>query len=119
MKKLLIIWAMICCMFTANAQQTDIQKSIEEGIKNSIRQTENHEWKEAFATCRDLDALIHAHEKSTKKQVPELHYQVSKERLRMYMRLNNAEQCQLQVDKMEDWANKAKQNALSEDLLMT
>ena len=119
MKKPLIIWAMICCMFTANAQQTDIQKSIEEGIKNSIRQTESHEWKEAFATCRDLDALIHAHEKSTKKQVPELHYQVSKERLRMYMRLNNAEQCQLQVDKMEDWANKAKQNALSEDLLMT
>ena len=119
MKKLLIIWAMMCCMFQANAQQTNIQKSIEEGIKNSIRQTENREWKEAFATCRELDALIHAHEKDTKKQAPELHYQVSKERLRMYMRLNNAEQCKLQVEKLEDWANKAQQNTLSEDLLMT
>lgn len=119
MKKQLIIWAMMCCIFSAYAQETNIQKSIEEGIKTSIQQTENREWKEAFATCRELDALIHAHEKGTKKQAPELHYQVSKERLRMYMRLNNAEQSKLQIEKLEDWANQAQQNALSEDLLMT
>ena len=119
MKKQLIIWAMMCCFFSAYAQETNIQKSIEEGIKTSIQQTENREWKEAFATCRELDALIHAHEKGTKKQAPELHYQVSKERLRMYMRLNNAEQSKLQIEKLEDWANQAQQNALSEDLLMT
>ena len=37
----------------------------------------------------------------------------------MYMRLNNAEQCKLQIEKLEDLAERAKQDEVSEDLLMT
>lgn len=92
---------------------------MEDGIKTSIRQTENREWKEAFATCRALDGMIAAEEQKTRKQAPELHYLVSKERLRMYMRLNNAEQSKLQIEKLEDFAGRAKQDEVSEDLLMT
>ena len=80
---------------TLQAQNANLKKSVEECIKTSIQQTENREWKEAFATCRQLDGLIAIQEQKTKKAAPELHYLVSKERLRMYMRLSNKQkECQ-------------------------
>ena len=119
MKKLLIILSFACSLLTVQAQNENLKESVENGIKTSIQQTENREWKDAFATCREMDALIAIEERKTKKAAPELHYLVSKERLRMYMRLNNAEQSKLQVEKLEDYAEKAKSDAVSEDLLMT
>jgi len=119
MKKLLIILSFACCIMAVQAQNVNLKKSVEDGIKTSIQQTENREWKEAFATCRALDGLIAVEEQKTKQAAPELHYLVSKERLRMYMRLNNAEQSKLQIAKLEDFASKAKKDEVSEDLLMT
>ena len=119
MKKILFILSFACCLMAAQAQNANLKKSVEDGIKTSIQQTENREWKEAFATCRELDSMIAIEEQKSKKATPELHYLVSKERLRMYMRLNNAEQCKLQIEKLEDLAERAKQDEVSEDLLMT
>ena len=119
MKKTLFILSFACCLVAAQAQNANLKKSVEDGIKTSIQQTENREWKEAFATCRALDSMIAVEEQKSKKATPELHYLVSKERLRMYMRLNNAEQCKLQIEKLEDLAERAKQDEVSEDLLMT
>ena len=119
MKKILFILSFACCLVAAQAQNANLKKSVEDGIKTSIQQTENREWKEAFATCRALDSMIAVEEQKSKKATPELHYLVSKERLRMYMRLNNAEQCKLQIEKLEDLAERAKQDEVSEDLLMT
>ena len=119
MKKLIIILSLACSLFTVQAQNENLKKTVEDGIKTSIQQTENREWKEAFATCREMDALIAVEERKTKKAAPELHYLVSKERLRMYMRLNNAEQSKLQVEKLEDFAQKAESETVNEDLLMT
>ena len=119
MKKTLFIRSFACCLMAAQAQNANLKKSVEDGIKTSIQQTENREWKEAFATCRELDSMIALEEQKSKKATPELHYLVSKERLRMYMRLNNAEQSKLQIEKLEDFAERAKQDEVSEDLLMT
>ena len=120
MKKLLFILTLACGLITAQAQNADLKKTVEDGIKTSIQQTENREWKEAFATCRQMDALINIEEQKTKKAMPELHYLVSKERLRMYMRLQNKQQeCKEQLEKMEAWAEKANSNEVSEDLLMS
>lgn len=119
MKRLLIILSLACGLTTLQAQNASLKKTVEDGIKTSIQQTENREWKEAFATCRNLDGLIAVEEQKTKQDASELHYLVSKERLRMYMRLNNAEQSKLQIEKLEEYAGKAKQDAVSEDLLMT
>ena len=83
MKKLLIILSFACCIMAVQAQNVNLKKSVEDGIKTSIQQTENREWKEAFATCRALDGLIAVEEQKTKQAAPELHYLVSKERLRM------------------------------------
>ena len=119
MKKLFIILTLACSFMAVQAQNANLKKTVEDGIKTSIQQTENREWKEAFATCREMDALIAVEEQKTKKAAPELHYLVSKERLRMYMRLNNSEQSKLQVEKLEDYAAKAKSDEVSEDLLLT
>ena len=119
MKKTLFILSFACCLMAVQAQNANLKKSVEDGIKTSIQQTENREWKEAFATCRALDSMIALEEQKSKKATPELHYLVSKERLRMYMRLNNAEQSKLQIEKLEDFAERAKQDEVSEDLLMT
>ena len=119
MKELLFILTFACSLMSMQAQNESLKKTVEDGIKTSIQQTENREWKEAFATCRALDGMIAVEEQKSKKAAPELHYLVSKERLRMYMRLNNAEQSKLQIEKLEDYAEKAKQDAVSEDLLMT
>ena len=119
MKKLLFILTFACGLMTLQAQNGNLKKSVEDGIKTSIQQTENREWKEAFATCRALDGMIAVEEQKTKQAAPELHYLVSKERLRMYMRLNNAEQSKLQIQRLEEWSAQAKQDALNEDLLMT
>ncbi|MBE6275577.1 MAG: HAMP domain-containing histidine kinase [Bacteroides sp.] len=119
MKKSILILTLACGLMTAQAQNANLKKSVEDGIKTSIQQTENREWKEAFATCRALDGMIAVEEQKTRKPAPELHYLVSKERLRMYMRLNNAEQSKLQIDRLEEWSAQAKQDAVTEDLLMT
>ena len=119
MKKLLFILTFACSIMTLQAQNANLRKSVEDGIKTSIQQTENREWKEAFATCRALDGMIAVEEQKTKQTAPELHYLVSKERLRMYMRLNNAEQSKLQIERLEEWSAQAKQDAVTEDLLMT
>lgn len=120
MKKLLFILTLACGLMTMQAQNASLRKSVEDGIKTSIQQTENREWSEAFATCRALDGMIAMEEQKSNKPAPELHYLVSKERLRMYMRLiNKQKECQEQLAKMEDWAEKAKSDEVSEDLLMT
>ena len=119
MKKLLFILTFACSLMAMQAQNANLKKTVEDGIKTSIQQTENREWKEAFATCREMDALIATEEQKTKKAAPELHFLVSKERLRMYMRLNKPEQCKEQLEKLEDYAQKAKSAEVNEDLLMT
>lgn len=106
-------------VMAGQAQQSDIRNEVENGIKTSIQQTQNREWKEAFATCRQMDALIYSHEQKTKKTAPDLHYLVSKERLRMYMRLNNDDRCKAQLEQMAVYVDQAKTAALEEDLLLS
>lgn len=119
MKKILFILSFACLTIAGQAQSSNLQKTVEEGIRTSIQQTENREWKEAFATCRQMDALIYADEQKSKQAAPQLHYLVTKERLRMYLRLNNKEQCQKQLNQLKLYADQAKTDALQEDYLMS
>ena len=119
MKKLLFILSLAFYTMVGQAQNANLRQTVEEGIRTSIQQTENREWKEAFATCLEMDALIHIEERKTKMPAPELHYLVTKERLRMYLRLNNNERSKEQLEKMEVYANQSQQVALQEDLLMS
>ena len=103
--------------FNGLVESKSYKRAITEGVKTSILYTENRMWKEAFATCRAMDALIRENEAATGKPNPELHYQVTKERLRMYMRIKNAEQCKNQLNQLEAFAKQIKKQEFTEDLL--
>lgn len=81
--------------FTQYAEQKQINKAVEEGIRVSTLFTQNRQYKEAFATCRQMDALIYYSEQEKKSPEYKLRFMVGKERLRMYTNLKNTEQCKI------------------------
>lgn len=91
--------------FTQLTEKKQYKQAIDEGVRVSILFTENRQYKEAFATCRQMDALIYTNEQETKKANYPLRYQVTKERLRMYTRLKNAEQCKKQLNQLHTYAD--------------
>lgn len=105
--------------FTRLAEQKQIDKAIEEGIRVSTLLTPNRQYKEAFATCRQLDALIYQSEQAKKSPEYPLRFMVAKERLRMYTNLKNTEQCQRLLAQLHAYADQSKSDALQEELLLT
>lgn len=114
----LIAMVLLACTVTAMAQG-DIRQIVENGINTSNRQTQNHEWSEAFATCRSLDAAIYNYEKSSGKSAPELYYEVAKQRYRMYFRINKHAQVGEQLSRMYTLSEATGSDNIKEDFLMT
>lgn len=110
MRKLILLLMLSCGILSIQAQGS-LKKQVEDGIKTSIRLTEDHEWHEAFATCRALDAAIG-------KGNPELHYLVSKERFRMYSRINKSDDARSQMQLMESYARQSGKDDVIEDMLI-
>ena len=109
MKKIILAICMACCTSAVTAQ--GLRETVEKGVQTSIRQSENHLWREAFATCRALDTKIGGGN-------PELHYLVSNERFRLYTRLNKKGECRSQMEQMENYARASRKNDVIEDMLM-
>ena len=105
--------------FTQLAEQKQINKAVEEGIRVSTLFTQNRQYKEAFATCRQMDALIYYSEQEKKSPEYKLRFMVAKERLRMYTNLKNTEQCKILLNQLHSYADQLKSDALQEELLMT
>ena len=109
MKKIIIALLLACTTLAAPAQS--LKQSVVAGVETSVRQSENHLWREAFTTCRNLDAMIGAGN-------PDLHYLVAKERFRLYFRINKTAEYKAQLALMEQYARASKQNDIIEDMLM-
>ena len=109
MKKFILAISMACCTMAMTAQ--GLRETVEKGVQTSIRQSENHLWREAFATCRALDAKIGGGN-------PDLHYLVSNERFRLYTRLNKKGESRMQMELMENYARASRKNDVIEDMLM-
>lgn len=105
--------------FTQYAEQKQINKAVEEGIRVSTLFTQNRQYKEAFATCRQMDALIYYSEQEKKAPEYKLRFMVAKERLRMYTNLKNTEQCKNLLRLLHTYADQLKSDSLQEELLMT
>lgn len=104
--------------FTQFAEKKQYKQAVEEGIRVCTLFTENKQYKEAFATCRQMDALIYAGEKENQQPNYPLRFLVTKERLRMYTRLKNAEQSKLQLNQLHTYANQIKSDSLTESMLL-
>ena len=57
MRKLILLLMLSGSVLSMQAQSS-LRKQVEDGIKTSISLTEEHEWREAFATCHALDVAI-------------------------------------------------------------
>lgn len=104
--------------YGAFATQENYPKAVECGIRSSSVPSENY-YKEAFDLCRGMDQLVWAGEQKQQKQFYPLRFQITKERLQMYIGLKNAAQAKIQLDKLAETVGLAKNDSLSENLLYT
>ena len=102
--------AMLLACSTMVASAQGLKETIERGVQTSRTQSENHEWREAFATCRALDAQAGTN--------PELKYLVAGERFRLYSRLKKWAESKAQLELMENYARASKKGEVIEDMLM-
>lgn len=106
-------------IFSKLVDQKSYQKAVEEGIGISLSFTQNRAYQEAFATCRQLDALITRVESESGEKQYQLRYLVGKERLRIYMRLKNVEQSDRYLEQLRDCLQELKSDSLKEDFYLT
>lgn len=105
--------------FETFATRGEYEPAVECGIKaNGLYVRENY-YKEGFELCREIDQVIWAGQQKTKKPLYDLRFLITKERLQMYIKLKNAAQAKLQLEKLEETARQAKNELLDEDLLYT
>jgi signal transduction histidine kinase len=105
--------------FTQLCEKKLYNQAIREGVKTSVNYSENRLWKEAFATCRQMDALIASCEQEGGSARYDLRYPVAKERLRMYTVIRNMEQCRGLLGQLHTYVDQLKNDSLREDLLFT
>lgn len=110
MKKILTSLALCLALLPANAQID--RAAVERGVQSSNALVAAHNWSDAFATLRSLDAAIG-------NEHPELHYLVSKQRYMLYSRINRHAEVKEHLAIMEALANRSGDNATIEDMLLT
>ncbi len=103
--------------FEEYAEKGQIDLSVECGTKaTALYYTENN-YKAGFELLRNVDQTIAAEEQKGGGLKPALHYQVTKERLLMYMKMRNSARALEQINTMEDQAKAANDEDLNNDLL--
>lgn len=76
-------------------------------------------YQEAFDLCRQMNQFILTEEQKLQKSLYEQRFQVTKERLEMYIKLKNAAQAQVQLNTLDNLASQAGDEKLSNNLLYT
>lgn len=111
MKRLATIIFAIACLATVTANAQMNRQAVESGISKANNLIAAHNWSEAFATLRSLDAAIG-------EGGPDLHYLVAKQRYSMYSRINKNKEAWAQLVAMEDFSRRSGDSKLIEDLLL-
>ena len=105
--------------YEAFAARENYPQAIECGVWYQCFICQRKLYKEGFELCRDMDQLIWTGEQNQKKVFYDLRFLVNKERLRMYTALKNPARAKTQLNKLEETANLAKNDSLTEVLLYT
>ena len=117
MKRLFLTLIAGCLVILSFAQNSNLRRSVEQGIRRSIELTQNANYKDAFAKCREVQALVIADSQNSNDPHYDLHYLIAKERLRMYNRIRRSDASKQQLDLMESYAKQSKVDTLMTDLL--
>lgn len=102
--------------FAANEQYA---QATECGVQAAALYHRENYYNEAFDLLYSVERTIIGGEQKTGKEMPALRYPVTRERLRMYIKLRKSASAQEQLSKLEGWAKAAKVDSLSTNLLYT
>ena len=105
--------------YEAFASRENYPQAIECGVQANALYVRENFYKEGFELCRDMEQLLWTGEQNKKKVFYDLRFLINKERLQMYTALKNPAQAKTQLDKLEEMANLAKNDSLTEVLLYT
>ena len=105
--------------YEAFASRENYPQAIECGVQANALYVRENFYKEGFELCRDMEQLLWTGEQNKKKVFYDLRVLINKERLQMYTALKNPAQAKTQLDKLEETANLAKNDSLTEVLLYT
>ena len=102
--------------FAANEQYA---QATECGVQAAALYHRENYYNEAFDLLYSVERTIIGGEQKTGKEMPALRYPVTRERLRMYIKLRKTASAKEQLSKLEGWAKAAKVDSLSTNLLYT
>ena len=102
--------------FAANEQYA---QATECGVQAAALYHRENYYNEAFDLLYSVERTIIGGEQKTGKEMPALRYPVTRERLRMYIKLRKTASAKEQLSKLEGWAKAAKVDSLSSNLLYT
>ena len=102
--------------FEGYVSKGQIDEGVACGVKATALYYKENLWNEAFDFLRSVDQHISA-SKTTPANKAALHYQTTKERLQMYIKLRKSESAMNQVKTMEGYANQSGNESLRNDLL--
>lgn len=95
-----------------------MKQAVDCGIKaTGLYYKKDNYWKEAFDLLRRIDDNINANQQSSPSDKAALHYEVTKERLQMYMKMRKSTSCVDQLNIMEGLVSTAGDETLRNDLL--
>ena len=101
------------------SQKGDYKQAIDAGTQAAYLYYRENYYQEAFDLCRQMNQFILTEEQKLQKSLYEQRFQVTKERLEMYIKLKNAAQAQVQLNTLDNLASQAGDEKLSNNLLYT
>ena len=105
--------------YQAFASQNDYANATACGIRTCALYHRENLYKEAFETLRTTEANLMAGERKSGKTRPDLRFNIYKERLLMYTKLQNTARAKEQIGKLEEMVKKADNDSLNHELLYT
>lgn len=105
--------------YSAFAQQGDYADAVKCGVQTSALYHRENYYKEAFNVLRGAEQVILSDTKQSSSSMATLRFPITKERLRMYIKLKNLARAQDQLGQLEELAKTAGNDSLSNDLLYT
>ena len=103
--------------FEDYANNGKIQQSVDCGAKAASLYYKENYYKEAFELLRRVDQTINSSAEKSESKKAALHYQVTRERLQMYIRMRKPDSAKDQIAIMENQVNLAGSDDLKNDLL--
>lgn len=105
--------------YNAFSTRDQYENAVECSINASALYHRENYYKEAFELLRSAEQVVTAGEQKSEKKMPGLHFRITKERLQMYINLKNTARAKEQLARLEETANEARNDSLSNDLLYT